>query len=839
MSKHPIRIVLILFLIFPFSLLARQVNNTDTGFVRQVVNKLAKQPVSEKVYLHLDKPYYIAGDDIWFKAHVTSGVMHKPSNLRTVLIVQLISYIDQRVKDEVQLPVKSGLSIGDFHLPFDIPPGKYYVKAYTNYILESGGGYFTQPVTISNTSAVTGVPSKSAKIKLVKGESIPATESASDEKVDVQFLPESGNLVNGINSVIAFKAINKAGESVNVAGVIKDNQGNIATQFTSTHLGMGSFNLYPLTGMNYRAELTFADGSHQIMNLPAAADAGCVLSIYNKAENPNIAFRVSVKNIDIADSSLMLIARSGEYVCYATKVKLKGSIISGTVPKSRFPTGIAQFTLFGSNGEPLAERIVFINNHDQLNIALNDSNSVNLTNQQTTFKVQIKGFKGISQQANFSVAVVDDSIASSKVAEDKANIVSYLLLTSDLKGEVEKPGYYFKNENDSTANALDLLMLTQGYRGFKWEQILKQPTSQTKPLSESGLSVSGKVVSNRQKPVAGSHVTLFNKANSFVMDTVTDKEGRFEFSNLFFTDSLKFLVSAKAPDGGDNVKVVLDTTRQQFMPVIENNFQKTFTVNNIVNHDTGSIPELYKKQMRQKNAIEAKNSILLKEVNVKAHRDFTHGVSSYSANLNGPGNADEILTSKDLEYQGGDLPTILSGKLAGVRVVNGYLISARALRPYKKRIEENHMQLIYNGVYWEADLKSINPLDIESIEVLKSAGFTGIYGSRALDGVVIITSKHGSLTSTEPPPNAAYITLKGFNKARLFYSPKYNNAEHKQQEDVYQSTVYWNPNLTTDNEGKAVFNYHNSNTKGTYRVIIEGFDSEGRLGYRVFKYHVE
>src|ERR1700744_833350 len=293
---HNLKLLLCLFICFSQLSLFAQISQQDTGFVKHAAAVLRgqfdKQPV-EKVYLHLDKPYYLAGEDIWFKAYLTSGDLHQLSAISGVLNAELVSDADQRVVQALKLAVTTGRSIGDFHLPDALPAGQYHVRAYTNYMRNAGSAYFfDQPVLISNV-ATNKIPAQrlptTGDVKINQQKQAGATTGT-----DVQFFPESGSLVNGISSVIAFKATGSDGMGKALAGIITDNQGVEITRFSSAHLGMGSFNLYPAAGKTYKAAVTFADGSHQTVSLPVAAQAGYVLSVYNRPESPNIAFRVSL-----------------------------------------------------------------------------------------------------------------------------------------------------------------------------------------------------------------------------------------------------------------------------------------------------------------------------------------------------------------------------------------------------------------------------------------------------------------------------------------------------------------------------------------------------------------
>jgi TonB-dependent SusC/RagA subfamily outer membrane receptor len=782
-----------------FSLFA-QTNGPDSIFIKHATTILqqqaAKQPI-EKVYLHTDKPYYIAGDDIWFKAYITSGGRHELTAISGVLNVELVSQEGQLPMQPIKLPVSYGVTFGDFHLSSTLPAGRYYIRAYTNYMRNFGADYFfNQPILIGSQTSATV-----AKHSANSGGS-PA----------IQFFPESGNLVNGINSKIGFKVVGSDGFGRWVSGVVTDNTGAEVTHFSTQHLGMGSFNLYPVTGKTYTAKLTFSDSSHQTVNLPVAANGGNTLTVSNQVANPFISIRVSYQAGDgahnLEDSTITMIAQSGGYLCYSAKVSLHGSIIIGRIPKDRFPTGIAQITLFSAKGEPLCERVCFVNNHDQLNIELADSNRVNTTKKVAKINLHVKDAAGNPVIGSFSASVIDNNIVQDDKPEDRNNILSCLLLTSDLKGYIEAPGYYLKNENDTTLEALDLLMLTQGYRRFEWKQALSNSIPPATFAPEAALVISGTLATPNNKPVGGSHVTLFSKNSNFAADTVSDANGKFEFQNLLFPDSLRFSLTAKADNGRNDIQIKLDK------PVITPD-----AAFNAGSSEVVSIPAAYQQAAKQLQIQSSKNNILLKEVKVKSTPiNNLHGASPYSANLNGPGNADYIVTSKELENRGANLTNILIGKIPNVRttivmkkgrpitlLVNGRSMTGGAPQP---------MLIILNGSYYDAEqLDALNPSDIESIEVVVSGTGTAMYGARGSNGVLIITTKHGGDEGGQKTGNAAVFTIPGFYKARVFYSPDYDNS--KESTITGRSTIYWKPDIVTDKDGNAAIRYFNDMSKST------------------------
>ncbi|MGH7238149.1 MAG: carboxypeptidase-like regulatory domain-containing protein, partial [Candidatus Saccharimonadales bacterium] len=242
---------------------------------------------------------------------------------------------------------------------------------------------------------------------------------------------------------------------------------------------------------------------------------------------------------------MTLVGQAGGQIFYAGKSKPGSKSFTADIPKNTFPTGIVRFTLFSPAGEPINERLVFVRNHDQLRLQATTDRQVYSPRQKVKIDFNAKDKDGKPVVGSFSVAVTDETKVP--VDEDAENsILSNLLLTSDLKGYIEKPGYYFINDNRKSNTNLDVLMLTQGYHRFEWKQVLDDNYAPIVYRPEKSLEISGHVKTLFGKPVVNGRVMLFSaKGGVFMVDTVTDSKGDFTFKNLIFKDSVRFMVQAR------------------------------------------------------------------------------------------------------------------------------------------------------------------------------------------------------------------------------------------------------------------------------------------------------
>jgi len=875
----------------------------DDDPIKKIVTQLGKWTDTnpqEKAYLHTDKPYYAAGEDIWFKAYVTVGEKHQLSALSRIIYVDLINDRDS-IKQTLKLPLTNGTASGDFSLPDTLKAGNYRLRAYTNYMRNAGSEYFFDKTffignaavnnifasTVYTYSSQNGQQKVSAAITYKDLNGTPYTNKevsyevqadaknvargkgvtdgngvlnlsftnnptlkanrivtnikyaekktdmltlpikAVSDKVDIQFFPEGGNWVNGIRSKIAFKATGADGLGVDVKGTIKDNANTDVIKLGASHFGMGFAVLTPESGKTYKAVLTMPDGSEQSVNLPGALDNGYSLGIFT-IDTANVLIKIGAsQNIVAQGTSISVVAQQNGHVYYAANTQINKTNIAASIPKNRFPSGIVQFTMFSATGEPIAERIVFIQNPDLLKLAVSTDKQTYAPRQPVKLNLTAKDASGKPAVGSFSVSVTDES----KVAVDEpaeTTILSSILLTSDLKGYVEKPNYYFTNVNEQTRADLDALMLTQGYRRFVWKDILGDTFPAQQFQAEKSLTISGAIKTGSGKPVPKAKVTLFTSTGGrpVILDTVADANGKFAFNDMVFKDSIRFVVQARNEKGGKNVEIEMDNVT---LPQAGKNKNAPDLV-----VTQSSALSSYLQNSKNKYLQEIKYGLgnhvtVLREV-VIAEKKKTLANSS---NLNGAGQADQILKGDQLSTCA-TLDMCLYGRLNFVNFRGGI--------PYSTRSPNTPMRIVLDGMQMGDDftLDNISPSDVESVEVLRTSAYTSIYGGRAAGGLILVNTKRGggSYTSIRYAPGVVTYSPKGYTAWREFYAPKYDDPKTNAAMPDLRSTILWKPDIITDATGNASINFFNADGKGTYRVVVEGIDNEGNLGRQLFRYQV-
>lgn len=768
--------------------------------VQQVLQEYLKYFPQEKIYLQLDKDYYAAGSSIWYKAYITKDYL--PTNLSTILYVELINK-KGKVLERDKLPLKDGGAWGSFSLDPELPPGDYRIRAFTQWMLNF------DPAYLYDRDIHVFAPGQDAET---------AADTARSSDFAVQFFPEGGDLIDSIQSLVAFKAIGQDGYPVAVSGMIKDDLGHDVSEAHAVHDGMGSFAFMPLPGRTYHAEMTTPDGKTKTFDLPAAKAAGVVLHVIQVGDK--IFFQV-MKNDRTGSlfDQLDLVGQIGGHLVYFVQVDFSQGLIGGLIPVNQDPTGILQLSLFTPEGIPLAERLVFVKN---------DSNLLPLTLIPDSVSLEARGKNKFtlsvpdSAVGHFSVSVTDADQVDQLAQQD--NIISYLLLNNDLKGNVYNPAWYFAHNDSTTRRALDLVMLTNGWRRFVWQKWLNKQFPEMKyPAEVRGIQVRGQAF-DRKGPLKNGSVSMFLKAPydslTYFISGSTESNGYFEVNDLSFHDTADlYYKGADALHKGRNVtlKFVENPASEPYM--LLHNPIKAF------------LPEpkpalhRYLELAQERNQLDKyinSRAVLLKEVNITATRiPKTEKLEDkYVTGMFKSDNGYTFdLTDENLPYT--SIFQYLQGRVAGL------LISGNPSNPSVSWRGGTPGFFLDEVPVTAEDISMVSVPDIALIKVYRPP-FVGAFGGQ--NGAIAIYTKRGG-SSFSPGKGFEKKRVGGYTIERQFYSPDYAVDKKVNELPDKRATLYWNPNLVTDSlTHRLSFSFFNSDITKKFRIIIEGIDVNGRIG---------
>lgn len=765
----------------------------DYSLSNSILNKTEKYLATftrEAAYLHFDKPYYLPGDTVNFAAYVIMSEKHIPSNISGVLYVDLTDSKNDLIRS-LKIRLFAGFASGNIALPDSLDKGLYHVRAYTNWMKNDNiSGAFDHTFFVGSNQT------------LSKGLN---TTLKNTEKPDLQFFPEGGNLVYGIRSKVAFKAVGSNGRGLSFKGKIIDNDNNEVILLEPTHLGMGCVLFQPKEGKTYKAKVKYSNGLEDMVSLPKPSLSGMVLAVDNDSI-PKTTVKVLLNQAFYDQNKnkrfIMLIYSNGT----ATTVdfKLDSMNTKFDILKRRLQTGVASVTLFSDDGVPIAERLFFVQNFDQLRLVVTSDKLSYKKRENVKINLRSADANQDPVGGHFSVSVIDKKKLHS-TENNESTIMTYYLLTSDLKGNIEQPNYYFGAYNEKATTDLDLIMLTHGYRRFEWKEVLNNNPLVIGYQPEKGLEISGLAKTTSGKLLDKGTISLIASSGGPVLSKEIDKNGGFRFNNLVFYDTTAFMLSAVKSNGSNSTQLTYKSEIRQSI--------SSDKLNLILSYEETDIESYLQNKHKQAevlNKLGLGKSIMLKEVQIRGNRS--------KPVVNNPkyGPADFIITDDQLGYGGS-----LALKLAGLVHRPGYYTKPPLI--------------VWNGIEMPAGfrLDDINTGSVKSIDVFRHA-----VGSD-YEGILVINTSFGMKARDVVATGILPIKVIGFEKARTFYSPKYGNNESINALSDLRTTIFWNPNIITDQNGNADFNFYNAEGNSTYKISIEGIDDKGRVGRSTYRFKVE
>lgn len=772
----------------------------------------------EKAYLHLDKSVYTVGETLWFSACVVAADTHQPDTLSRVLHVELLAR-SGRVVQRRELRLDGGRSHGSLTLSDTLSPDTYQLRAYTGWMRNSGPEFFfNRRIQIwPATSLDADTSPERLRAKAAAARRLSTTLA---RVPDMQFMAEGGNLVAGLENVVAFKATDYAGNGLDVEGQVLDDQNKPVASFRSSHLGMGSFAFKPAAGQRYHA-VAAPGGVTLKVPLPTVQPAGYTLHVVTLAS----AFLVTVQRQGGANEVVSLLGQVRGKVAYMAHGELTDGheMYTMRIPVSQFPAGIVQFTLFGAQGQPLAERLAFAAGNASLRVTLTPDRANYGARQSVRVHVAVADAAGQPVAVPLSLAVTD----ASAIDAGAETIAAHLLLTSDLTGYVENPGYYFQNPTPETAQHLDALLLTQGWRRFSWKQLAGPPTVPEFGI-ERAIGIRGQVTQPNGKPVAGGTVTYLQaRPEKIYLSTRTNAEGQFLFTGIDqCNDTTSLTLQARTDRGKRNLLLKLDPGPPMLaglLPILP------------VQAPAALVDAVQRSQAQHaaeiKLQFDTTHSVMLSNVQINARR----AVPADPRRIYPPGGA-TVLRMDDYPSASNSSATVLQmlqGRVPGVSVSGNEPNIQVLIRGINSLSGSSGPLYLLDGVPVTADALAFYPAaDVETVEILKGAQ-AAIFGSRGSGGVIAVYTRRGSprySPSVEKAPGVLALRVPGYDCSREFYAPHYDvaTARHTDRPDPRRSTLYWNPQVRTDATGQAEVTFFTADTPGSFRLSAEGVSATGQ-----------
>lgn len=764
-----------------------------------VLNRLDREYPQEKLYLQYDRSVYNAGETIWFKAYLFTGI--NLSLISKTLYVEL--YDDKgHALQQVTAPLIRSSAAGSFEIPVNLQSDFIYVRAYTRWMLNFDSSFIY----------VKAIPLVTKKTSAAK----PAVSSAS-----LEFFPEGGDLVEGVSSRVAFKATGAHGLPVSVKGDIVDAHGNKITGFTSVHDGMGMITLLPSPGTRYKA-VWKDNGQLRETVLPEAKKEGVVLELNNLGGQLNFSVKRPADAVAAsANSEVYIVAQFQQQLIYRAKGKLApGKSINASIPVDSLPAGIIQVTVFNNDEQPLAERIAFINQQNYYFITDLNPSVINTTKRKKNV-VQVDVPDTIS--CNLSIAVTDADLNASGEMQD--NIFSHVLMTGDIRGYVHNPGYYFSGEADSIVQHLDLVMMTNGWRRFRWEDVLAGRWPVLKYAPEDYLTLTGKVYGIDKGLVRNKDIMailqLKNQATE-MMDAPVGDDGNFFFSNPIFYDTAQVYYQFNNDKNKELTSRASFNIKNTFLPMPAGIQPQDAWLSGFSSKDT---TVLRNKQVAERffNHFTQQKTKVLQAVVVKAKQKSKKQLmdEEYTSGLFSGGDDYTFITEDDpFANSSQTVLAYLQGKVAGLQVNLSSGTPSLSWRGGTPSLFLNEMP---------SDAQSIQSVPMSDVAMVKvfRPPFMGAFGGGSGGAIAVYYKKGAARNSNAKGLN--HSTVTGYTPVRQFYSPDYE-ADSASIDTDLRTTLYWNPFVITDKTHRRLFfTFYNNDSSKKFRVIIEGCNEEGKL----------
>ena len=747
--------------------------------------------IFEKIYLHLDRHFYMQGDNIWFKAYLINAQNNQLASKNSkTLYVELISPESKIIGREV-LFLDSARATGDFKLSDSIAGGKYRIRAYTKWMLNFGDKFvFEKEIEVQSLSD----DEKLGDLKPKKKNSEQKKEKAANpvaNKLEIAFFPEGGAMIENVQGNVAFKVSDINGKGCNAKGKIVTIQGDTICCFEAQHLGMGKFSLSPQKGIRYFAVGSINNDSFKT-ELPGALPQGFALSIIDK----DTAFAININTNETtfneyANKNFLLSFEHCGKPMFDYKTNIDNLSKSLFFQKSFFPAGITRITLYDTLQKPQCERLVFIE-RNTINVNITSDTSAYTTNKKVILKIKINDQFNNPVKANLSLTVID----SAMIPNETFNIVTYLMLESEIQGTIEQALVYFDTTNTNRHWQLNLLLLTQGWRDFVWKHLADNSIDRIKFSMEQGLSITGsvrKTIFNR--PLPGAIISMYFRdldfENGGVRVTTTDSSGKYNLGNTMFYGHQRIVLTSKNLKNRDAGIISLDSAYMRTYPFVT---AKPYHYGLLIN-------PFPKDTIRNKSG----NVIEIEEVKITA-TNYKKGKFLFKLQI----------TPKDTVWS--SLGNYIC-KLFPLTCFSPYTMPYNITRFNFWGIDGKR---IYNI---SADEITMNEIEKLKIYEKHELGRDALGPTIKVRGIVIYTidvyARYNGFTSFMSSSTNAIIG--GYYKSRIFYKPKYDEKKN----NVAQATHYWLPNIDTNNNGEATVTIDNTEKPYIAKVKVEGISGNG------------
>lgn len=831
------RLFLILLLSLPVLLVPAQTTAFDRLLTQ--AQRFAHDFPREKVYLHFDNSSYYQGDTIWYKAYVVTSSDLQPSLISKPLYVELVDPLGNVVERQI-VKLDKGEGHGQFSLSSQFFTGYFEVRAYTKWMLA-----FSEPQCFSRTFPIfrkrlrPNEPRSIATYRMDK--SMKQRPGDEVEALTLRFFPEGGHLVEGITSRVGMEALSRDSGRVNIEGVLTMPGSGESYTVATVHDGMGSFNYIPRK-KPATVEVTFAGKKHHF-TLPEAEPQGYVLTAVTHGENIDVLVSRSSSLPD--DSLAVFLFSEGIPQTYAP-VRFNGTASRLIrIVTSSVPAGVVRLSLVNTAGLTLADRFCYVMPHTEARLSAVTDKPVYGPFDKVTCRLRLTTGQG-QPVRNASVSVSVTNASSSDYLADADNICTDLLLTSDLKGYIPHPGFYFLDRSNRRMRMLDDLLLIRGWRKYDLSKVFGLQTFQPAYLPENRLMLYGHVNALLRGVQKNLGVTVMARRDSLCLSgaTTTDSLGNFSIPLDDFTGSLDALIQTRKDGKKQNRETTVTLKRNFDAPLRPYDFDEMHPKwADIV--DTASfghkvemaqaLPQdsdvhqlagiIVKGKFRNKNITKETESFerdivgfynirqivdRLRDEGKPVRADFGYLMHTINPAISEDG---KLYNTTELKYSVG-------GRMMEQQFFNGYINAIETAMLYLDRtgswsygFDKNNFRIKEQKAksYW-------SDIDVDTVQQTK---LSKMYVRCDLT----MEDRWDANKNYIDAKGLRRTLIQGYNAPAAFYSPSYAVDSAAEGIADRRRTLYWNPDMKTDDKGEIVVTCYNGSEAAAVGVSAEGISN--------------
>ena len=795
----------------------------------------------EKAYLHFDNTSYYVGDTIWFKAYVTLAEQQTFSQISRPLYVELVDQTGH-IADKQIIKLTQGEGNGQFILPPSMLSGYYEVRAYTRWMLA-----FNEPQYFSRTFPIYQLTNSDKLERSITtyelSSSMENRPSETEEKLNVRFFPEGGQLVEGVTSQVAFKAESKNEGNIELSGTIYTKEGAEITSFETLHDGMGRFEYTP-SAQPAIAKVDF-QGKKYEFTLPQALPNGYVLSTVSNAGA--LLVRVFCNAATPQDTLAVFISHQGRPYVHQLISCRSDAPQEFILPTRKLPAGVLQVSLINRAGNTLCERFVFANPRAPLQISTKKLKEVYAPYAPIRCELQIKNAKGEPVSGELSVSI-RDGVRSDYLEYDN-NIFTDLLLTSDLKGYIHQPGYYFASPSPRKQTELDVLLMVHGWRKYDMSQAISTAPFTPLQLPEAQLVLNGQVKStilkNKLKDIALS--VIVKKDDQFITGgTVTDENGRFTIPVEDFEGTTEAVIQTRkvGKERNKDASILID---RNFSPAPRAYGYKELHPEwkdlAYWQQKAESFDSLYMDSIRKVEGL-----YVLDEVEIKSKRRQGSNMAT-KINEKSIDAYYDVRRSVDLLRDNGKIVTTIPELMEKLSPQFDWDRSNDKLTYRQKPIcyiMDNHIlsetetQMMLTEVDGLASIiisKGTGGIDDDIIQNTKMSEVTDSTGvdiskldKYSVFYLIPLPRRDVLNKSQSAVLGTRQTVIQGYTRPLEYYSPAYPTKELYMDKVDKRRTLYWNPSVQADENGKAVIECYNNQYSTPLIIQAETLGKDGQIG---------